>query len=99
MTSIRPMVTNPGGVVDPEDLIGRDIELDRLIRSVRTGGAKLLGDRRMGKTSLLKKLAHDLAEVGHVVIRISAEATNPAQFSRELIAELDRSPLMRRHLT
>jgi hypothetical protein len=92
------MVTNPGGVVDPADLVGRDRELDRLVRAINTGGAKLLGDRRMGKTSLLNKLAKDLRAAGHGVIRISAEATDAAQFSREMIAELERSPHLNRHL-
>lgn len=97
MPSVRPMVTNPGGVVDPEDLIGRDRELDRLLRSVNTGGAKLLGDRRMGKTSLLNKAAAQLQLAGHEVIRISAEATDAAQFGRELLAELQRSSHLSRY--
>ncbi|MDQ1742122.1 MAG: hypothetical protein QOE23_461, partial [Pseudonocardiales bacterium] len=67
------MTTNPGGVVDPADLVGRDRELARLQRSVTTGGAKMLGDRRMGKTSLLRALSKSLDSAGHSVIRISAE--------------------------
>src|SRR4051794_15141721 len=82
---IRPMTTNPGGVVDPDDLIGRDRELNRLMRSVTTGGAKLLGDRRMGKTSLLRVLEQQLRMAGHTVVRVSAETEDPAVFSRNLI--------------
>lgn len=97
--AIRPIALNPGGVVDPDDLIGRDRELNRLLRSVTTGGAKLLGDRRMGKTSLLHKLAQRLDEVGHAVIRISAESSDPQKFSRDLVAELRRNRVLRDHVS
>ena len=93
------MTTNPGGVVDPDDLIGRDRELNRLLRSVTTGGAKLLGDRRMGKTSLLHKLAQQLDEVGHAVIRISAESSDPQKFARDMVAELRRNRVLREHVS
>lgn len=79
------MTTNPGGVVDPQDLVGRDAELFRLARSIDTGGAKLLGDRRMGKTSLLRKLEVQLRGVGHTVIRVSAETNDPDTFGRNLL--------------
>jgi hypothetical protein len=82
---VRPMTTNPGGVVDPQDLVGRDVELVRLLHSVETGGSKLLGDRRMGKTSLLRKLEEQLRPVGHTVIRVSAETSDPATFGRNLL--------------
>ena len=52
----------------------------------------------MGKTSLLNRAADDLLAAGHAVIRVSAEATTAAQFSREMIDELQRSPHLNRHL-
>jgi hypothetical protein len=82
--AIRPMTTNPGGVVAPADLIGRADELEQLHRAVATGGAKLLGDRRMGKTSLLRLLEEELQAAGHIVIRVSAETEDPVVFSRNL---------------
>ena len=78
------MTTNPGGVVDPDDLIGHSEELARLQRSIETGGAKLLGDRRMGKTSLLRLLEQTLREAGHLVVRVSAETDDPAASGRNL---------------
>jgi AAA ATPase domain len=99
MPSIRPMVTNPGGVVEPDDLVGRDRELNRLLKSVNTGGAKLLGDRRMGKTSLLNKAADQLEAVGHEVIRISVESSDPELFSQRLLSRLATSRVLGQHLT
>jgi hypothetical protein len=92
------MTTNPGGVVDPADLIGRGRELERLQRSVNTGGAKLLGDRRMGKTSLLRAVSSSLDEAGHTVIRISAESKDPEKFGRDLVAEMRRNRVLRDHV-
>ncbi len=92
------MTTNPGGVVDAADLIGRDRELHRLLASVGTGGAKLLGDRRMGKTSLLRTLSTRLEEVGHAVIRISGESSDPEKFGRDLVAEMRRNRVLRDHV-
>lgn len=52
---VEPLTPVAGGVVDPADLVGRDRELSRLIQSVSDGGGYVVGDRRMGKTSLLRK--------------------------------------------
>lgn len=90
------MTTNPGGVVDPRDLIGRDEELLQLMRSTQTGGSKLLGDRRMGKTSLLRKFEEQLREAGHTVVRVSAETDDPVTFGRHLLDAMRSSHALRR---
>lgn len=97
-TAVRPMTTNPGGVVHGADLIGRTRELHRLLMSVHTGGAKLLGDRRMGKTSLLRALSTSLDEAGHTVIRISGESSDPEKFGRDLVAEMRRNRVLHDHV-
>jgi hypothetical protein len=94
--AIRPMTTNPGGLVPPADLIGRADELAQLHRAVATGGAKLLGDRRMGKTSLLRLLEEGLQVAGHLVIRVSAETEDPAVFSRNLVESMRGNHLLGR---
>jgi hypothetical protein len=93
---IRPMTTNPGGVVDPDDLVGRGDELEQLRQSVLTGGAKLLGDRRLGKTSLLRLLELNLQAAGHTVIRVSAETDDPEVFGRNLIEAMRANHLLGR---
>jgi hypothetical protein len=79
-------------------LIGRERELNRVLKSVNTGGAKLLGDRRMGKTSLLNKAADQLEAVGHEVIRISVESSDPELFSQRLLSRLATSRVLGGHL-
>jgi hypothetical protein len=55
--SIIPIRTVPGGVIDPEHMVGRDAEVMAATRAVSGMGALVTGDRRVGKTSLLRKLA------------------------------------------
>jgi hypothetical protein len=92
---VRPMATNAGGVVDPADLVGRQDTLTKLYRSIDSGGAKVLGDRRMGKTSMLGVAQLDLQAVGHAVVRVSAETSDPAVFGRHLMLQMQREPLLR----
>ena len=87
---LEPLEPNPGGVVDPEDLVGRDAELGALLRHIPQGGAYVVGDRRMGKTSLVKKAAAELRAVGHTVVYASAETGDLSTFTTTLLAEIRR---------
>ena len=75
---IEPLVPNPGGIVDPDDLVGRDRELRLLLQAIANGGAYVVGDRRMGKTSLIRKAQRELESVGHAVVYVSAETSDLA---------------------
>lgn len=57
-----------------------------MLLSVASVGALLPGDRRMGKTSLLRKVEQLLTE--HVVLRISAETDDADLFGRRLLEVL-----------
>lgn len=92
---IRPMATNAGGVVDPADLVGRQSTLAKLYRAVDSGGAKVLGDRRMGKTSMLGAAQVALQGVGHTVVRVSAETSDPAVFGRHLLQQMRAERVLR----
>lgn len=81
-----PISANPGGPIDPEDHIGHEAELHEVLRSIASVGALLPGDRRMGKTSLLRKAEQQLVE--HVVLRVSAETDDLDLFGRRLLEVL-----------
>ncbi len=81
-----PVIANVGGPVDPDDHIGHRLELDAMLASTQSVGALLTGDRRMGKTSLLRKAEHCLSE--HVVLRISAETDDADLFGRRFLEVL-----------
>jgi hypothetical protein len=78
------MLANLGGPVDPDDHVGHGIELDQVLLSTDHVGSLVTGDRRMGKTSLLRK-AEKLLGQEHVVLRISAETDDVELFGRRLL--------------
>jgi len=82
-----PIQANLGGPVDPGDHIGHGDELDEVLRSTESVGALLTGDRRMGKTSLLRK-AEQLLSGEHVVLRMSAETDDIELFGSRLLDAL-----------
>ena len=49
------MKANPGGQLDPSDIVGREELIDRLWRVLRRQSLVLVAVRRMGKTCIVKK--------------------------------------------
>jgi len=48
---------NPGGQLAPQEVMGRDVLIDRLWRLLERQSLVLSAERRMGKTSIVKKMA------------------------------------------
>ncbi len=85
---IRPMSLVVGGIVQPDDVVGRIRDAQAVIDSLPGGGAVLVGDRRHGKTSLSRVVQRDARRLGAVVIAASAERETYAEFVAALAAEL-----------
>ncbi|MGH9278063.1 MAG: tetratricopeptide repeat protein [Acidimicrobiales bacterium] len=77
------MIATVGGPVDPADHIGHESELEAVLASTQSVGGLLTGDRRMGKTSLLRKVEGLLSD--HAVLRISAETDDVDLFGRRFL--------------
>lgn len=94
---LEPLEINPGGIVQPADLVGRDELVAALLAhpGAGVGGGLLLGDRRIGKTSVLGAIEEQMRQVGHLVVRVSAETNSLATFSNALLAAMRRSKLQR----
>jgi hypothetical protein len=92
-TGIEPLNIVAGGIVPPDGVVGRLIARADLLSQVARGrkGALLLGDRRIGKTSLLGTLQAPLENAGHIVIRVSAETNSMQTFGRELAQSLQQA--------
>jgi hypothetical protein len=90
---LEPLAPNAGGGADPRSLVGREIELDRLMEAVSAGGAHVTGERRMGKTWLVKKLQAELADTV-TAIYMSAETSSLDIFEKRLLAELRANNLV-----
>jgi hypothetical protein len=91
---IRPIHVIAGGIVPADELIGRERELARLLQlsAPPAHGAVLLGDRRIGKTSLLGAVEEPLRAAGHLVVRVSAETDSLDKFGQDLLKGLRADP-------
>jgi hypothetical protein len=87
---IRPMTLVVGGVVPPDDVVGRLREAKEVLATLPTGGSVLVGDRRHGKTSLSRLVQRSAAAQGAMVVAVSAERETYAEFITAMASELAR---------
>ncbi len=82
---VRELELVVGGVVSPSSFVGRFRELELIQNGVTTAnGAVLVGDRRVGKTSVMGKLKHEWSQAGHEVVSVSAQTEDPDVFAANL---------------
>ena len=86
----RPMSLVVGGIVRPDDVVGRFRDAEAVAASLPHSGAVLVGDRRHGKTSLARVVQQNVGRAGAIVIATSAERDTYADFVAALAAELGR---------
>lgn len=79
-----------GGVVPPENVVGRVREEQEILASLADGGAALVGDRRHGKTSLSRLVAQTARRRDLTVVSVSAERQTYDEFVTALAGELGR---------
>ncbi|QNJ92422.1 ATP-binding protein [Mycolicibacterium fluoranthenivorans] len=79
-----------GGIVPPQNVVGRVRDVADVMASLSGGGSVLVGDRRHGKTSLARVAQFEAASAGAVVIAASAERETYADFVGSLATELGR---------
>ena len=60
----NPFIAGPP-VLDPNLFVGRDALVDRVLATVPNNSLLLLGERRIGKTSILQQLRPKLVELDH----------------------------------
>ena len=99
MRHVRALHVNLGGVLAPEEVIGRDREVEEIVRAIEGPGALLTGDRRMGKTSVIRAVEARARKEGFAVVRMSAERTSLEEFVEALAEALVRlGPKVRREV-
>lgn len=77
-----------GGIVPPNDVVGRYRDVEAVLAALPHSGAVLVGDRRHGKTSLSRVVQHHVAAAGAVVVAVSAERETYSDFVAALAAAL-----------
>lgn len=85
---VRPLHVNLGGVLAPDEVVGREGEVDEIVKAIDGPGALLTGDRRMGKTSVIRAVEAAVRSRGYPVVRISAERTSLDEFVDALAESL-----------
>lgn len=86
----RPMALVVGGIVPPDDVVGRYRAVEAVLSALPHSGAVLVGDRRHGKTSLSRVVQHHVASRGATVIAASAERETYSDFVAALTVELSK---------
>ncbi|MGL5033463.1 MAG: hypothetical protein ACRC6M_06640, partial [Microcystaceae cyanobacterium] len=85
---IKPLKSNPGGQLAPDEVVGRDRLVARLWDTLEGRSVVLTAERRMGKTSVLKKLEAQPLK-GFVTIRRDLEnISSPLEFVERLFEDI-----------
>lgn len=82
---------NPGGALEPIQVVGRDEFIASLWHSLESRSVLLTSERRMGKTSVMRKMEAE-ALPGVCPVRTSLQGINaPEEFARRLIADIEQA--------
>lgn len=71
---------NPGGLLDPKDVVGRDALIASIWRALTRQSVVLTAERRMGKTSILRKMEKQPQQGWLVKFRDLESVQTPADF-------------------
>ncbi len=83
------MKTNPGGQIAPSDVVGRDQLIDRLWQILERQSLVLTAERRMGKTSVIKKM-EATPQAGKLVIYRDLEGVrSPLEFVEIVLSDVE----------
>ena len=78
----------PGGVPEPDELIGRDHLIDVLWNLLTGNNLLLIAPRRFGKTGVMRHILKKPRPGYHVVYMEVEDVSTPENFAAELIATL-----------
>jgi hypothetical protein len=91
---MRTMRVNPGGVLAPEDVIGRDRLGAYLWRVLETQSVVLTSERRVGKTSLIRKMVDGAGATRVCFLRDVEGLRSPTEFIESIYE--DAQPILSR---
>lgn len=74
------MRANPGGILAPEDIIGRDRLIEQLWRVLGAQSIVLTSERRVGKTSVIRKMVNSAGNDRVCILRDVEGFRSPTEF-------------------
>jgi hypothetical protein len=82
------MRTNPGGQLAPNEVVGRDREIEQLWAHLDKQSVVITAERRMGKTSVVKKMMAEQPERIYCVYQEIEGIQSPLKFVEAIIHEI-----------
>lgn len=82
---------NPGGMLTPGEVVGRDLFVSEIWRALDRQSVLLTAERRMGKTSVLLKLEAEPLTERCVIKRTLQGIRTPEEFVRKLVADVNNA--------
>ena len=80
---------NPGGILAPDQVVGRDAFIRSIWQALERQSVLLTSERRMGKTSVMRKMSEE-PPLGICPIKRSLQGVNtPEEFARALVADVE----------
>lgn len=83
------MHVNPGGIVAPSEVMGRDALIDRLWKRLQKQRLVLSAERRIGKTTILKKMEAEPKPGFRLIYRDVEGCSNTADFATKVTSDID----------
>lgn len=80
---------NPGGQIAAEEVIGRDPLIERLWRVLSRQSVLLTAERRVGKTSVLKKMQKECPQGTLIFYRDLEGVRTPLEFVQKVLEDVD----------
>ena len=74
---MRPII---GGYVPPDRVVGRDAFIQKMWRTLENQSIVLVSERRIGKTSVIRKMAMDGREGWHPIFMVIEGVRSPTEF-------------------
>jgi AAA+ ATPase superfamily predicted ATPase len=82
------MRANPGGQLSSTEVIGRDKDIKRIWRSLERQSVILVSERRIGKTSILKKMRDDAGDSKVIYFRDLEGIISPLDFVETVLRDV-----------
>ena len=85
------MRANPGGTLSPNDVIGRDLLIAQIWRVLDAQSVVLTSERRIGKTSVIRKMASEAAPTMALAILRDIEGLRaPDEFVEAIYSDVEK---------
>ncbi|MFC2155021.1 hypothetical protein ACFLRB_00825 [Acidobacteriota bacterium] len=89
------MKPNPGGTLEGEAIVNREKEIDSIWNALHNQSVVLISERRVGKTSLLRKMEENPKDGWHPILYLVESKEHPVEFIEGLYEELIKRGLMK----